>query len=402
MVVPVAAALILTLASQTVGPDDRTRAVDLARGGRTAEALALFEQIVSAHPDDVDARLWLARLDLRLGRIERSEAGFRAVLQDHPSDVDAHIGLGGVLIRRGAWQEALDELRDVEPAAGENADLFAVLARAYRRGGDDRHALEYLRRAKALSPLDTDIAHDYEDTAQAYGHSVSFEGFAQQVSPSTNTGSATLAAAFRVAPPVRLGVTYRVQHNASVNEAIGGGGLEWRVNRLTTFTAYALGGPGNISLPTGDVSTDTIHYAGAFELGAGLRVLSFNGVGVIAASPTFAWDRGGRWRLDTRYTYSHSSFHATGRTSNDSSALLRATWRRWWRFNVNAAYAYGIESFEDLTRDRVSALGASTLSGGVRVRTPSLVQVFATWEHQWRSNDRVMDRLTVTVMKSFP
>src|SRR5690349_10369771 len=147
MVVPVAAALILTLASQTVGPDDRTRAVDLARGGRTAEALALFEQIVSAHPDDVDARLWLARLDLRLGRIERSEAGFRAVLQDHPSDVDAHIGLGGVLIRRGAWQEALDELRDVEPAAGENADLFAVLARAYRRGGDDRHALEYLRRA---------------------------------------------------------------------------------------------------------------------------------------------------------------------------------------------------------------------------------------------------------------
>lgn len=402
MVVPLAAALILTLASQTSAPDDRTRAVDLARTGRTAEALALFEQIVGAHPEDVDARLWVARLDLRLGRIERSEAAFRAVLQDHPSDIDAHIGLGGVLIRRGAWQEALDELREVEPAAGENADLFAVLARAYRRRGDDRHALEYLRRAKALSPLDTDIAHDYEDTAQAYGHSVSFEGFAQQVSPSTNTGSATLAGAFRVTPPVRLGVSYRVQHSPRVNDAIGGGGFEWRVNRATTMTAYASGGPGNVLLPTGDASTDVIHYEGPFELGGGMRFLSFIDVGVIAASPTFAWDEGGRWRLDTRYTYSHSSFHVTGRTSNDSSAVLRATWRRWWRFNVNAAYAYGIESFEDLTRDRVSALGASTLSGGVRVRTPSLVQVFATWEHQWRSNDRVMDRLTVTVMKSFP
>jgi len=393
---------MLTLAPQTSGPDDRTRAVDLARTGRSAEARALFEQIVTAHPDDVEARLWVARLDLRLGRIERAEAGFRAVLQDHPSDIDAHIGLGGVLVRRGAWQEALDELREAEPAAGENADLFAVLARAYRRGGDDRHALEYLRRARALSPLDEDIAHDYEDTAQAYGHFVSFEGFAQQVSPSTNTGSATLAAAFRVAPPVRVGVSYRMQHSPSVSDAIGGGGFEWRVNPATTLTAYALGGPRNVSLPTGDVSADVVHYAGPFELGGSLRSLSFNDVGVIAASPTFAWDRGGRWRLDTRYTYSHSSFHATGETSNDSSGMVRATWRRWWRFNVNVAYAYGIESFEDLTRERVSALGANTVAGGVRIRTPALTQVFAIWEHQWRSNGTSMDRVTLTVMRSFP
>jgi Tfp pilus assembly protein PilF len=402
MFASLAAALVLTFATQSSAADDRVRAMELARTGRTEDALALFEQIVGANPDDVDARLWVARLDLRLGRVERSEAGFRAVLRDHPSDVDAHIGLGGVLIRRGAWQEALDELREVEPAAGENAELFAVLARAWRRSGDDRRALEYLRRAKALSPRDSDIVHDFEDTAQAYGGSISFNGFAEHVTPSTNTDSATLAASFRVSTPLRISVSYRLQHNVNVSDATGGAGFEWRVDRATTLTAYALAGPGNVSLPTRDVWSGVVHYRGPFELGGDVRFLSFNDVDVLAASPIIAWDRGGRWRVDTRYTYSHSSFHETRETSGVSSVLLRATWRRWWRFNVNAAYAYGIESFEDLTRDRVNALGASTIAAGVRIRTPALAQIFATWEHQWRSNDATMDRFTLALRQTFP
>jgi hypothetical protein len=44
------------------------------------------------------------------------------------------------LTRRGAWEDALAILREVEPAAGENADAYGALARAYRRGGDDQHA----------------------------------------------------------------------------------------------------------------------------------------------------------------------------------------------------------------------------------------------------------------------
>lgn len=56
MIQAFAAAAILSLAMQAA-PADRTRAVELARAGRTTEALALFEQIAAAHPDDVDARL---------------------------------------------------------------------------------------------------------------------------------------------------------------------------------------------------------------------------------------------------------------------------------------------------------------------------------------------------------
>jgi hypothetical protein len=68
---------------------------------------------------------------------------------------------------------------------------------------------------------------------------------------------------------------------------------------------------------------------------------------------------------------------------------------------VNAAYAYGIESFEDLTIDRLAFLGATTVAAGLRIRMPSLTSVSATWEHQWRSNETRIDRFTVSLVQTF-
>ena len=145
-----------------------------------------------------------------------------------------------------------------------------------------------------------------------------------------------------------------------------------------------------------------VNYTGAFEVGGSIRRLSFTDADVIAASPLLAWDTGGRWRFDARYTYSRSSFDATGESSGDHSVLLRETWRGWRRVGVNVAYAYGIESFEDLTADRLQSLGATTIAVGLRIRVPSLTFVAATWEHQWRSNDTRMDRFTLSVVQLFP
>jgi hypothetical protein len=115
-----------------------------------------------------------------------------------------------------------------------------------------------------------------------------------------------------------------------------------------------------------------------------------------------AWDPGGRWRLDSRYTYSRTSFKTSRQSSGDHSILLRETWRGWRRVDVIGAYAYGIESFEQLTADRLGSLGASTVASGLRINTPSLSQLTATWEHQWRSNNTALDRLTLSITQAFP
>ena len=304
------------------------------------------------------------------------------------------------MTRRNAWREALAVLLEAEPDAGENSDLFGALARAYRRAGDDRRALDYYRRAKALAPADPDLVDGFEATAQAYGHSIALEGFGEGGASDARSGS--LAAAVRVLPRLRVEGSARVQRRAGSSDALGGGGAVWRVNRSTNLGVRVVGGPGNTSLPTADLTAAVLNYAGVFEVGGSIRRLSFADVGVIAASPLLAWDTGGRWRLDARYTYSRSSFDATGESSGDHSVLLRETWRGWRRVDVNVAYAYGIESFEDLTADRLGALGATTIAAGLRIRVPSLTFVASTWEHQWRSNDTRIDRLTLSIVQSFP
>jgi len=392
---------VLLIAALQSPSTERLRAVELAMAGRTVEAIDLFRRIADQDPMDIEARLWVARLDLRLGRTEEAEAGFRSVLREHPAEVDARIGLGVVLMRQGAADEALVILRDTESDAGENADLFSALARAYRRTGDDRHALEYFQRARALAPADPDIVAGYEATALAYGHTIEFDGFGDFDNTGSNTTSGSLAVSLRVSPRLHLKADVRVQKRFGFSDAIGGGGVFWRAGRATTVNFRAAGGSNNTSLANADLSADVVHYAGIFEIGGGIRRMSFTGVDVVAASPAFAWDRE-RWRLDGRYIYSESHFETSDQSAGDHSVQLRETWRGWPRIWLNASYAYGIESFEQLTADRIASLGSSTVASGIRINLPSLSVVTLTWEHQWRSNATVIDRFTASFLRTFP
>jgi YaiO family outer membrane protein len=398
MLVSFATALVLSMVCQSPSTD-RNLAEELARSGRTVEALALFERFVAQNPADVEVRLWIARLQLRIGRTEEAEAGFRAVLLEHPSDVDARIGLGAALTRRDAWREALTVLLDAEQDAGENSDLFGALARAYRRAGDDRRALEYYERAKALAPGDPDLVEGYEATVRAYGSSIAVEGFAE--GGVSDARSVSLTATVRVLPRLKIEGRARVQNRSGSSDTLGGGGGMWRINRSTSLTIGGAGGVDNISLPNGDLMSEVSHYRGPFEIGGNVRHLSFSDVRVTAASPLLAWDMGERWRLGARYTYSWSSFRTTGESSRDHSVLLRETFRAWRRVDTTVTYAYGIESFEDLTVDRIRNLGAHTIAATLQLRLPSLTSAATTWERQWRSNGSRLDRLTVVVTQGF-
>ncbi len=145
-----------------------------------------------------------------------------------------------------------------------------------------------------------------------------------------------------------------------------------------------------------------IRYPGPFEIGGSVRRLTFAGANVRAASPVFAWTPVDAWRFDGRYTFSRSAFDVTGEAAGDHSVMLRTTWQGRRRIAALATYAYGIESFEELTADRIGSLDATTIAGGVRIDLPSLSRVTAIWEHQWRSNTTALDRFTVNFVQVIP
>jgi thioredoxin-like negative regulator of GroEL len=395
--------LVLTLQS-TATPQDRSQAEAFARAGRTAEAVRLFERIVQQDPTDIDARMWMAVLELRLGRTEQAEAAFRAVIRVQPSHIGARIGLGAALTRRGDWPGALSVLQEVEREAGENSDLFAALGRAYRRAGNDQRALDYLTRARALAPDDPDVAQLFEDTVAAYGHSIAVDGYGEHRSDGSTAGVGSTMITVRARPGLHLFASARLDQRSDSSEAIVGGGFRWRAARSTTLSFRAMGASGNESVPNLDMSSDLIQQAGMFEIGGSIRVLSFAQTDVLALSPVMAVDRGGRFRLDTRYTYSRSSFETSGETSGDHSVLLRPTWRAFRRVALNATYAYGIESFENLTSELVGLgnLRATTVAAGLRITLRSRTTLSTIWEHQWLSNSGTVDRVGFGMVQSFP
>jgi hypothetical protein len=398
MPMSLAAAVLLFLTCQSA-QTDRTTAEQLARTGKTTQALALFEQIHAQNPADLEVQMWIARLKLRMGKNEEAEAGFRAILKEVPADIDARIGLAVSLNRRDLWREARVILLDAEKEAGANAELFTALARNYRRGGDDRTAVEYYKRAMTVAPDDPDIAEAYEATVRAIGNAIEIEGLAEGGVSDARSGS--LTGSVRVVPRLLLEGIVRVQDRDGSSDTIAGGGGIWRVNRSTNFAFRVGGGQDNVSLANGDVTMEVRHYVGPVEVGFNYRYLSFTGVRVHSFSPILAWDSGTRYRFAARYSYSASAFQATGQSSGDHSALVRETVRLTRRLDTTVTYAYGIESFEDLTADRIGNLGGHTLAGSLRLRMKTVTTLAATWEHQWRSDDKTLDRVTLLFVQRF-
>ncbi len=241
-----------------------------------------------------------------------------------------------------------------------------------------------------------------EAVARVYGHAVVFNGFTQGGAPGAGVQSGSFAGRLRVAPRLHIDAAGRVQQGPGYSDAQAGAGFLWRAGPATTAEFHAIGGPDNVALAASDLSAAVVHYAGVYEIGGGLRGMSFVDANVLSAFPSFAWDPGGRSRLDTRYIYTRSSFDRTGQSRGDHSAMVRETWRGWRRVALNTVYAYGIESFDVVTADRLAGLGIHTAAAGLRVETPSLTTISTTWEHEWRSNQTTVDRLNVAIVQAIP
>jgi hypothetical protein len=99
-----------------------------------------------------------------------------------------------------------------------------------------------------------------------------------------------------------------------------------------------------------------------------------------------------------RYYRSQSRFVGAHLSAGNDSGAIMARWRQRRRLSWSGAYARGNESFDILSVDRLGRFQADTLAGGARIDLPSLTSIGLGVEHQWRSRNRRMWRLTVDLV----
>jgi tetratricopeptide (TPR) repeat protein len=129
---------------------------DLARKGRSDEAMVHYEEAIRLQPNYAEAYYNRGNVLYANGRIDEAIADFEKTLQIQPNDADAHTGLGNALLRKDALKEAIAHYNQAMALAPEDPhsrnNLAWVLATSSDASiRDGAKAVELAQQAVSLS-----------------------------------------------------------------------------------------------------------------------------------------------------------------------------------------------------------------------------------------------------------
>lgn len=123
----------------------------------TKAAMATYEGIVAKDkdgPKGLAARVRMATIDLREGRVQAAAQRVTEVLTKNPRDNEALVLRGEMALQRNDPASAITDLRTVLRDQPDAVGIMRVLARAHVANGEPALAEENLRKAMVLAPRD--------------------------------------------------------------------------------------------------------------------------------------------------------------------------------------------------------------------------------------------------------
>jgi YaiO family outer membrane protein len=376
-------------------------AAQVANEGRDAEALAAFQRRAAMNPADHAARLWIARLHVRMGHQSLAEPVYRSVLLEDPDNVEAMAGVAAALIARDEPALAFEILEPAAKLAPDNDVVLALRGRAHEQSGRSTDAVAYFERAADRAPT-PQRRQALENARRSYLNRIEIRGANEQFDTTTpDTTGGDVALNIRVSDALRVIARGQVQRKFALTEERGGGGLEWRVKPGTILRGQVLIGPDNQVMPEGDVLGEVEHtFRGVTWMGT-LRHFTFDGTNTTFISPAVEWMPTDRLSVALRYALSFTD-SSTASKQAGQSFHVRPLYRINPRISIQGAYAAGVEDFENFSIDRVGDFRAQTLAGGIHFNLPLLTTIVANYERQfWRSDDVNVGRATLSLLQRF-
>jgi YaiO family outer membrane protein len=334
-------------------PDPRAEAERLANSGANEAALKQFQAVAAANPDDLQARLWIARLHQRLGHPEHAVDVYRSILAVQPQNLDALIGLGNSLVTVYRLDEASDALTQAEKLAGDRADILAAQGRLHAAAHRTTLALAYYDRALTIDPGNKDLRAQADILRAARAHRLEldydFQHFNADVED-THAGTFLLNA--RLSDAVRVVAEAQVDRLFGVNDQRAGGGFEFALSRNTQLNVGLLGGFDPTYLPESDFYADLGYTHHQTTFGVLVRRAGFGDVDLLMIGPELTVQFSDS--LETFAAYYRGTTTAVG--FNDiatDNVVFRVSGAVTKRFRLGAGYTHGIDRLDWLTVDRI-------------------------------------------------
>jgi YaiO family outer membrane protein len=349
-----AAILGVTLLAFPQAADQRAEAERLARSGGYEAALKQFQALAAANPDDIDARVWIARLHALMGRPEHAEAVYRSILAVQPQHVDALIGLGNALVTLGQLDDAADALNRAEALAADRPALLTAQGRLHQAGNHTTLALAYFMRALALDPANAEARAAADALRAARAHRVELDYTFQHLNADmddANVGSFEVNA--RVSDPVRIFGRGQVQRAFGFDEQRAGGGLEWSITRHAGLRAGVLVGADTTYLPETDAFVEASVRQGRATWSFQLRNADFEGADFWVGGPGLAVMVLPRVEASILYYRGRVDAEGFGESTTDS-VVLGLAGSASDRLRLGVTFTHGIDRLDWLTLDRIT------------------------------------------------
>jgi len=401
MILIPAAILGMTLLTAPQGADQRAEAERMAKSGNYAAALKQFQALAAANPDDIDARLWIARLHAQMGHPEHAVDVYRSILAVQPQHLDALIGVGQSLVKLGRLHEAADVLNRAEALAADRPAVLAAQGQLHQAENRTTLALAYYERALSLDPGNAEIRALADVLRAERGHRLELDYDFQHLNTDVEDSHAgTFEINARANDLLRVFGRGQIDRLFGVNDERAGGGIEWSMTRLATLRIGALFGFDPVYLPKSDVFVEAALQQGRARWGVLVQRAVFEGSDLWIGGPelTVKLTEG----VDASIDYFHGQAAVDGMTNDfgTDTVAIRISGPVSHSVRLGAGFTHGIDRLDWLTSDRIT-FEADTFSLRAACSFTPFVTLEVGYDYQSRPEDVQVHRARAALTYRF-
>jgi len=167
--------------------------------GEFGEARKKYRELLVAYPDNIEAHLGLARIELSCGRVKQAEDILTEVAQQRPTNAPVRLELGRLYTQQEDWQKAIAAFEDASSLDRENQVCRYELGIAFARSHRYDQALSHLIYAVGESAANYNIGYVLHEQGNDAEAAEWFQN-ALQTHPDARTAEKTQAMLAQLSP----------------------------------------------------------------------------------------------------------------------------------------------------------------------------------------------------------